>query len=82
MNTILKVFSLFDFSCVCFLYLLLGPRCQKNECDFAAFYGQKNNMANMPKLGCSCTNGFIAWKQLKSAEGCMKRKCTVAGDKF
>ncbi len=43
---------------------------------FMCFYGHKTNMADMVKFGYGCVNGFIAQKQLISAEGDIKRKCT------
>ncbi len=43
--------------------------------DFAGFYSQKTNTANMVKLGYGCISGFIAWKWWISAEGCILRKC-------
>ena len=36
---------------------------------FTYFYWQKTNMADMVKLGYGCINGFVAQKQLISAEG-------------
>ncbi len=43
--------------------------------DFMYFYGQKNKMADMVKLGYGYTNGFVAQKWLIFAETTILRKC-------
>ena len=43
--------------------------------DFACFYGQKTNMADIVKFGYGCTNGFLARKWWISVKGSILRKC-------
>ncbi len=79
-NVWMQVFYLFNFSHVWFFYSLSGcswcTKCQKNKFMFLRVcMGKKNNMADMVKFGYGCINGFIAWKQLISAEGNIMRKC-------
>ncbi len=51
-------------------------KCQKNKfLILHVFMAKKNNMANMVKFGYDCINGFIAQKQLISAEASILRKC-------
>ncbi len=42
--------------------------------DLMCFYSQKTNMADMVKLGYGCIDGFIAQKQLISAEESIHEK--------
>ena len=57
------------------LWAVVDALVKEQILDFACFYGQKTNMANMVKFGYGCINGFIAQKWLISAEGSILKKC-------